>query len=251
MKPCCLVFSLCILLLGACATSRTTPDTGRLTESNRILVVPVEVAQTGQMDGWTFFGSAHSREDGALLLSDALALFSKELGHAHPAPTGRPGGVKSSWAPARTLAKEAATLISSASRCEVLVREEPYTLSSSKRDDPHVLLQEWYRRNTSAMNPLELAQPAKTRILELGLPDYALLEDQLLLQVLVKMVDPSTGKVTARAENRASVSIGSPEELFTHGGKKFKSVFAVEGKRLLEKNLRDIGILPQGDAKIH
>lgn len=227
------------------------PETGRLTESNRILVVPVEVAPVSQMDGWTLFGSAHPGEDGAVLLSDALALFSKELGHAHPAPSGRPGGVQGSWAPTRTLAIEAATLISSASRCEVLVREEPYMLSSSKRNDPHLLLQEWYRRNTSAMNPLELAQPAKSRILELGLPDYALLDDQLLLQVLVKMVDPSTGKVMARAGNRASVSIGSPEELFAHGGKRFKSVLAVEGKRLLEQNLRDLGILPQGDANVH
>jgi hypothetical protein len=47
------------------------------------------------------------------------------------------------------------------------------------------------------------------------------------------------------------IDIGSPEQFFTHGGRKFKTVIVAEGRRLLERNLRDLGLLPGRDAMIH
>ena len=257
MKRCFFCLSLAIFILGACSASQKKPAPGLFAEPEKIIVVPVGVSAptSGQMGGWVIFGSAYPPEGEACpaLISDALSLFAKELEHEKmPAMTAvLPKDKRKTWSPALTLAQEAASLISSASPYEVSVREEQHTLSSSGRSDPRSLLQDWYHRNTPALNPVELGEVTKTRVLELGLSDYALLEDQLLLQVLVKIVDPSTGEVTARPGNRALVSIGSPEELFTHGGRKFKTLFAAEGRRLLERNLRELGLLPGRDAMIH
>jgi len=248
---------LVVLLLGACAAPRTSPTPGLLAEANKIIVVPVGVSAPagGHMDGWVLFGSASlpGEEGGAASISDALSLFARELEHENlPAKRrGSPEGDPNAWNPALILAREAAALISSASPCEVLVREEQYTLSSSGRIDSGSALQEWYGGMTSTLNPAGLGEGGKTRVLELGLPDYGLLEDRLVLQVLVKVVDPSTGQVVARAGNRAAIDIGSPEKLFIHGGRKFKTVFAAEGRRLLERNLRDLGLIPGSHAIIN
>jgi len=256
MKKCFLALSLFILVLGACSASQKKPASAFFAEANRIVVVPVGVSTNcGPMDGWVLFGSAHPPEGdpGPALLSEALSLFAKELEHEkQPSKRGTASDAgRRTWNPALSLAREAAGLISSASPYEVSVMEELHTLPSSGQSEPASLLQDWYRRNTSTLNPVELGELRKTRVLELGLSEYALLDDQLLLQVLVKIVDPSTGEVTARAGNQALVDIGSPEQLFTHGGRKFKTVFAAEGRRLLEKNLQDIGILARGGRVIH
>jgi len=257
MKKPLLFLSLVLLVLGACSASRIKPAPALLSETKRIIVVPVGVSAPagGPMDGWVLFGSASppQGEAGPALISDALSLFAKELEHENLTTRNEAssGAARKTWNPALTLAQEAATLISSASPYEVSVREEQHTLAFSGRRSPESLLQDWYHRNTSALNPAELGDTTNARVLELGLPDYALLEDRLLLQVLVKIVDPSTGEVMARAGNRASIDIGSPERLFTHGGREFKTVFAAEGRRLLEKNLRDLGLLPASHTIIN
>jgi hypothetical protein len=257
MKKCSVCLSLVILILGACSASQIKPAPALLLETKRIIVVPVGVSAPagGQIDGWVMFGSAlpPEEEGGHALISDALSLFAKEMEHEKlPAKKKTSSeAARKTWNPALTLAQEAATLISSASPFEVSVREEQHTLPSSGRSDSRSLLQDWFRRNTAALNLEELEQMSNTRVLELGLSDYALLDDQLLLQLLVKIVDPSTGQVTARAGNQALIDIGSPEQFFTHGGRKFKTVIVAEGRRLLERNLRDLGLLPGRDAMIH
>lgn len=255
MKRSVFCLPLAVLILGACSAPHLKPEPSLLLEARRFLVVPVGVSAParGQMDGWVLFSFAYAPEGdaGPALISDALSLFAEELEHENLPSLRVSDGGRNAWNPALALAREAATLISSASPYEACVREEQHTLPASGRSDPHSLLQEWYRANTSALNPAELSVGTETRVLELGLPDYALLEDRLLLRVLVKIVDPSTGVVVARAGNQASVNVGSPEQLFTHGGRKFKTVFAAEGRRLLQKNLQDIGILPKVDRVLH
>ena len=257
MKKSLFFSSMVILLLGACSASQIKPAPALLPETKRIIVVPVGVSAPAgrQIDGWVMFGSAlpPEEEGGPALISDALSLFAKELQHEKlPAIERAPSETaRKTWNPTFTLAQEAATLISSASPYEVFVREESHTLPSSGRSDPHSLLQDWYHRNTPALNPEDFGEVTNTRVLELGLSDYALLDDQLVLQILVKIVDPSTGQVTARAGNQALIDIGSPEQFFTHGGVKFKTVVVAEGRRLLERNLRDLGLLPGRDAMIH
>lgn len=248
---------LSLVVLGACSSHQVATAPPLLPETKRIVVVPVGVSAPAgtAVDGWVLFGSPSSPqgEAGPALISDALSLFERELEH-EGLPAKQKAGSKAArktWNPALTLAREAATLISSASPYEVSVREKPHTLSSSGPGDPRFLLQDWYQRNVPALNPDELGDTTNTRVIELGLPEYALMDDQLLLQVLVKIVDPSTGQVTARAANRVMIDIESPEKLFIHGGREFKTVFVAEGRRLLERNLRDLGVLPGRDAMIH
>lgn len=249
--------SLIFLTLTSCTGFRPVPTPEIFTEMKKIVIVAVEATlfNSAQVNGWVFLGPAHppGGEADLSLISNAVSLLAKEIAYRNPgmeagAPSGAP---RETWSPALALAGEAATLISSASTCEVVVRQEQHNLPLSPRDNARSVLEGWYRRNHPALDARELKQVGPFPILELGLSDLFLDEDQLLIQILTKVVDPLSGKVKARSKGQAMVKVGSAEELFLHGGEKFKAVFSAAGRNILEKNLRDMGILSTKGNLIH
>jgi hypothetical protein len=248
----CLFFSLFVLImLAGCAVSQKKAPPELLSKMKRIMIVPVGVPSLSlgpqaSSEGWVFMGSAYPPEGEAnlALLSGALSIFERELPNGRmPADQPLPAR-QEPWNPSVTLAKEAATLISSALPYEVFVRAQQHTLRTPPQKSLRSRLEGWYRQNFSALDPKELRQAGMNGALEVGLSNYELFQDQLLLQILVKVIDASSGEVKARSKTQALVRVGPPEELLIHGGEKFKTVFAFEGRRLLERNLQDLGMLP-------
>jgi len=218
-----------------------------------ITIVAVEAtpANRGQGSGWVFVGPASPPEgDGDLsFISSAVSHFSKEL--EKKGLTVASGAEGETWSPARSLAKEAASLISSASAMEIFVREEPWRLPLSAQPNDRDALREWYRGHSSALGAKELEGAGRFPVLEIGLFQFSWVEDRLHLQILAKMVDPLSGKVRARSQGHASAWVGLPETLFLHGGERFKAVFAAAGRGLLERNLQEMGVLPKNASPVH
>jgi hypothetical protein len=249
----CLFFSLLVLImLAGCAGSQKKAPLELFSEMKKIIIVPVGVPSLtmepqASSEGWVFMGSAYPPEGEAdlALLSGALSIFKRELRNDEM-PGDQPLPAKQEpWNPSVTLAREAATLISSAVPYKVFVRARQHMLRIPPQKSLRSRLEKWYRQKFSALDLEELRQAGVNGALEVGLSDYELLQDQLLLQILVKVIDASSGEVKARCETHALVRVGPPEELFIHGGEKLKTIFAVEGRRLLAKNLQDIGMLPR------
>ena len=239
-----------LLALTSCIAFQATPTSSPYSEMRKITIVAVEATPpvSTQVNGWVFLGPAYpSVEDADLsLISGALSLIAGDLEDKGAAGEEAPSGaLREPWSPALTLAREAAALISSASTSEVVVREKQYTLPSSPRENAHSVLEGWYTRNDPTLSAEELEEGEPSALLELGLSDLSVHEDHLLIHILAKVVDPSSGRVKARSRSRTAVKVGSPEQLFLDGGEKFKSVFAATGRDLLEKNLQAMGLLPK------
>lgn len=239
-----------LMVLAACASYHATPPPDLYPETRRIVIVAVETEPSEPLraSGWTVIGASLAPGGGTdlFLLSEAASLLAEELENQESALEPRAPRRHSgeTWSPALTLAREAAMLIASASGCEVLVRKEQFRLPASVQGPPLSALQNWYRQKASALKPQELEVIGRSSVLEIGLSDFSLTQDQLLIQILTKRIDPMSGEVRARSKVHESVTVRSPEELFRHGGETFKAVFAAAGKRLLETNLREIGLLP-------
>jgi hypothetical protein len=222
----------------------------------KMIIVAVEATPSvsKQMNGWVFLGPAYpsgAKED-LSLISSALSLMAGDLEDKGLGRTGTSSNaLRGTWSPALTLAKEAATLIAFDSACEVFVREEQYRLPLSPRDNARTVLEAWYRRNDPALSAEEIEKAGASPLLELGLSDFFLVDDQILIQILAKVVDPLSGEVRARAKGHAMVKVDSPEELFLHGGEDVKAVFAAAGRHLLEKTLKDMGILSTKGNPVH
>jgi hypothetical protein len=240
-----------LMMLAGCAGSQQKASPELFSRMKRIIIVPVGIpapalTSRASVDGWVFLGSTYPPEAEAdlALLSGALSVFSRDLRNGKTKTSIDPSLAvrQEPWNPSVTLAKEAATLISSSLPYEVFVKEQ-HTLRVPPQENPRSRLDEWYHQNFSALDMEELKRAGMSAALEVGLAKYELLQDQLLLQILVKIIDASSGEVKARSKTHALVKVDSPEALFIHGGEKFKTVFASEGRRLLAKNLQDIGML--------
>lgn len=156
------------------------------------------------------------------------------------------------WVPTRVLSHEAANKISAANSFEVITRQEMLTLPVEKRETTLLMenwyapLRAWYNKDTSTLNIDECQRKGVDAILEVGILNYEIFRGYFVMQVLTKLVRVSSGKVEAKARffTENPPPIGLPDELFRNQGEQFKKIFMIEGRKLLNSNLKKIGLLP-------
>lgn len=79
-------------------------------------------------------------------------------------------------------------------------------------------------------------------VLELGISGYRVFEDQVSLQLLLKLIDPVSQRVIARASDESFVVDDSAARSLMGDGEKFKQRIAQLSVPLLRQSLRDIGL---------
>lgn len=87
----------------------------------------------------------------------------------------------------------------------------------------------------------------ETLVLEVGISIYSVQGDRLMLQILVKAIDPANGRVLARAlaDNSFAMPDLRPfEQTFGNGASRFKLICAETSRPLVSKSLRSLGLLP-------
>jgi hypothetical protein len=102
----------------------------------------------------------------------------------------------------------------------------------------------WYNQDISSFDYKSYRERKVDAVLEVGLSNHMLSRSILLVSVMLKLIDPSTGKVLGRARNAEIVEIKKMDKLFIDSGLPFKELFAATGKKPVIENLKYLGLLP-------
>lgn len=100
----------------------------------------------------------------------------------------------------------------------------------------------WYEEDVSAVDYASLASPDTDGVIEIGVSHYRIFENQVSLQLLVKFIDPRSGRVLARTGHTAYDVCSSAQSLLAPDGSEFKKLIGRLGVELVDKNLQDIGL---------
>lgn len=160
------------------------------------------------------------------------------------------GGI---WIPTLALAKETqAQLISHGFQTMVApyikpvpgVKDRSYNLIMENWLAP---IREWYSDTSPVGDYRDIPHDKPFYVLEVGMINYEIGTDgELLVQVAMKVIDPSSGKVIGRARafnllNRPQ--LGSLDEAFSKDAARFKEVFAKMSQVITQKCLVDLGLI--------
>jgi len=101
----------------------------------------------------------------------------------------------------------------------------------------------WYRQKESTV-PYQAGVEKVDAVVEVGLCNYEITSDnKLLLQVMMKVVDPASRVARGRARASAHPALGAPDQAFADGGGQFKEIFNRTGKELLAKCFKEMGLI--------
>lgn len=144
------------------------------------------------------------------------------------------------WIASAVVSHKAADLIGASSPHDVVLAESVHRLSS-RRDVRGRDLVDWY--NHKLPRTYEEAEYINTDyVLEVGVE--SLLEPRsMLIQVLMKLIDPATGELVGKARSFTTSRTRSVEELFANEAREFKELFASTARKLAARNLSKLRIL--------
>lgn len=162
------------------------------------------------------------------------------------------------WIPTVILSREAASQLTSAGNREVVLEPGFRKLPDMRNRERTVFLENWYRpirnwynREVSPFDYGSWKDRGFDAVLEVGLLNYSIYQSpwgnagdsHMILQVLLKLVDPSTGRVLGRARSDAMDRPDGKEGYFDNGARRFKETFSSMGRKLMAEDLRKIGLL--------
>jgi len=263
-------FLLLLLCLPGCMGAQLKPSADDLRNIRTIKVVameapPLEVPPSPS--GATLFGASASMVlipeqslqnggrigvmvAGILMLADLPEAMRKAAKTAVTIDSLLVNG--DAWLPTVVLVQEAARQIAAAGRPDVAVRAGLQSLPGIQNRERTFFgenwqepLRNWYDEDSSRSDYRPLRQQGIDAVVEVGLLNYALYQDTLIVQVCLKLVDPATGRVLGRGRATDYLKTMELATIFADNGRQFKEMFSTLGNRLLTKNLRDIGLLPE------
>ena len=154
---------------------------------------------------------------------------------------------KGVWEPTLMIAEEAMRQLTVSSNIPVNVDAALKQLPGvEKRDATFFMenwmapLRAWYNESPSAF--VYSGQSRSGAVLEVGLLNYELTSGSLLVQVVMKLIDPSTGMVLANARNFSNTSVESVDQLFEDDAISYKQFFQTIAATLVEDCIDDLGL---------
>ncbi|MGZ4958096.1 MAG: hypothetical protein ACXV7J_02480 [Methylomonas sp.] len=153
--------------------------------------------------------------------------------------------VKPGWTPTHAVALKAQDLLAAENIKGVLSRgvyRLPLTDSSHNADLHrwHDAIQAWYGQEQTAVEYGRLGD--FDAVLEIGIGHYRIFEGQTSLQVLIKLIDPVTRRVIARAKADDFRVDDAALASVDRGGEPFKQLIANLSVPLLRQGLGNIGL---------
>lgn len=151
----------------------------------------------------------------------------------------------SAWSPTSVASTQALNLLAAETYRGVVSPEFyrlplPDTLSSSGLQAWWDATRAWYALERTSTD-YRLAGRFDA-VLELGISGYRVFEDQVSLQLLLKLIDPVSQRVIARTSGERFVVDDSAARSLKGDGEKFKQRIAQLSVPLLRQSLRDIGL---------
>jgi hypothetical protein len=124
------------------------------------------------------------------------------------------------------------------------IRDRNYTLFMENWLAP---IRAWYKDTKPVASHTGFPSDPPLYILELGVANYEIVENNLLISVMMKLIDPSDGRVMGRAFAHVDPArmprVGPLDQAFGGDAKPFKEVVTAEGRVLVEKCLTKLRFL--------
>ena len=153
------------------------------------------------------------------------------------------------WEPTKILAQEAAARLSTAGQRRVTVSPKIQPIPGlAHRHNPLTKnwlgpIRAWYSQAETAATLQGEITANTDAVVEVAILNYEVTPDnQLSLQVLVKVVDPATGQVIGRGRAGERFTVSPPDQAFTRNLRQFKEIFAQRGKELVARCLTEAGL---------
>jgi hypothetical protein len=161
-------------------------------------------------------------------------------------------GEEEAWIPTIVLSQEAAGQITLEGKSAVILERKIQEISGITNRGRTITLENWmapirawYNQDISSYDYKSYRERNVDAVLEVGLCNYTLGRTHMLLQVMLKLIDPATGNVLGRARNVEFVEVKKMDKLFIDNGLPFKELFAATGKKPVIENLKYLGLLPE------
>lgn len=119
----------------------------------------------------------------------------------------------------------------------------PLSVSTANLNHWHDAVEQWYESNTTQTDYQQLSSHPVDAVLEIGINQYRIFEGQFSLQVLIKVIDPNSGKVLAKTRQADYSFEASAQSLLQPDGSAFKALNRKMGTRLLNEGFQDIGLI--------
>jgi hypothetical protein len=152
------------------------------------------------------------------------------------------------WKPTMILAQEAAARLSAASQRQVNVSPKIQPIPGlADRHNPLTKnwqgpIRTWYNQPEAPGSFTSEAGARPDAVVQVAILSYEINPDnQLHLQVLLKVVDPVTGQIIGRARAGERFAVGPHDQAFTRNLRQFKEVFDQRGKDLVARCLTEAG----------
>ena len=124
---------------------------------------------------------------------------------------------------------------------------QPYRLPEIQRRETTWHMENWYRPLRAWYNDerpqldlSELRDREFDAVIEIGLMNYEIADNRLMMQVMVKWFDDAAGEPLGRARHHAIPTVGSPDEMFGNQGEEFKRLFRETGRELVRSCLTEV-----------
>ena len=162
---------------------------------------------------------------------------------------------KAHWMPTMVLAQQIASRLLSNGAIKAIVSERYYKLPLANEartahlENWRYPIRQWYNQATASIDYSQLGADPVDAVLELGLGGYSIWEEQVQLQVLMKLVDPYTKRVLGRTRSETYPALGHAQALFRGDGEKFKQLVTQTGTPLITDGLKYFGFLSGSKAR--
>lgn len=260
-----------ICVLSGCMASTVVPATDRASAIRNVLVVPVEapplevipdnIKNRMPVYGQYTFETVPStllmseklyRSPGGILVAGMVGMGDsvKEV-ELQPTTGGTAleprAALKDDWVSTQVFAEHAASILNT-SRVRATQSGQFLRLPIADGDRTANLgnwrgaIKAWYAQDQSSVDYRQTSSEPVDAVLEIGVGSYRIFGGQTSLQVLLKLIDPGTGRVIGRTRVQDIAVEGDALALLGHEGEYFKSVVTRMGSRLLTGGLNDLGL---------
>ena len=102
----------------------------------------------------------------------------------------------------------------------------------------------WYNSDKSSIDYAALGADSGDVVVEIALANYSVfIKPYLLIQVMVKLVDPSNKAILGRCRRWAKPEIGKLDDALAENGKRFKKAFTLTGSELIKQCITDLRLV--------
>lgn len=156
------------------------------------------------------------------------------------------------WIPTEVLAQQIVSQLSSGGTVKAILREHSLPLADRGRNthiqDWKQPIRQWYNQETSSVDYGQSEKEGVDAVLEVGIGGYSLSERHMELELLMKLVDPSTKRALGRTRNQSYQALGpgQAQSLLAGNGEGFKQLVSQMGNRLVTDNLDYFKLVPKG-----